>query len=81
MDEVILQKEALRLPAYERALLADALVISLDNEETKAIEAEWANEAEHRFDAYKKGNLDSKSGPEVIDSLKSKCGKKRIVAF
>lgn len=75
MDEMILQKEALRLPPGERALLADALLGSLDNDETRAIEAEWVAEAEARLDAYAKGELDASDGPSVMRSLKAKYGK------
>ena len=76
MDEASLQKEAMRLPPRERALLADALIVSLDDEEAKANEAVWVAEAEDRLDAYRKGELEARDGPGVIDSLKSKYGKK-----
>jgi len=44
--------EALKLPAHERALLADALLGSLDDEAVRQAEAACAREAEDRFQAY-----------------------------
>ena len=75
MDEVILKKEALRLPTRERALLAEALLDSLDNEETREIEASWAKEAESRQEAYQKGEIKSEEGAEVIRELRDRYGK------
>lgn len=75
MDEAILSKKALRLPAKERALLADALLVSLDDDATKVIEAEWVSEAEDRLGAYRRGELKSKDGSSVLKSLKEKYGK------
>ena len=72
MDEMILQKEALRLPPGERALLADALLGSLDSEETRAIESAWVAEAEDRLDAYSNGKLESADGPGLLESLKAR---------
>lgn len=75
MDEAILSKEALRLPARERALLADALLVSLDDEATKRIEAEWVAEAENRLDSYRNGKIESSDGPSVLKSVREKYGK------
>lgn len=75
MDEMILQREAMRLPPGERALLADALLTSLDDEETRAIESDWVGEAEDRLKAYRFGQIEAKDGPSLIRSLKNKYGK------
>ncbi len=75
MDEMILEKEALRLPARERALLADSLLASLDDEATRKIEADWVSEADSRLEGYRKGDVSASDGPGVLRSLKDKYGK------
>jgi len=41
MDQAILEREALRLPAHQRALLADTLLGSLDDEAARKVELAW----------------------------------------
>ncbi|MCH6259114.1 addiction module protein [Puniceicoccaceae bacterium K14] len=72
MDEAILGKKALNLPAKDRALLADALLVSLDDEATKAIEAEWVEEAESRYGAYQDQKIEARDGKAVVQSIKEK---------
>ena len=72
MDQVILEREALKLPPHERALLADALLGSLDDEAARKAEAACANEAEDRFEAYERGELKAASGPTVIEELRKR---------
>jgi hypothetical protein len=52
VDEMILEREAMRLPPRERALLADALLGSLDDEATREIQTAWAREAADRLEAF-----------------------------
>ena len=75
MDEVILEREALKLSANERALLADALLSSLDDEAVHKIEAAWAKEAEDRLKAYKAGKLEALDGPTVLRELRDRYSK------
>ena len=75
MDEAIFLEEALRLPARERALLAEALLNSLADEETREIEASWALEADSRKEAYQSGDISSEKGAEVIRELRDRYGK------
>lgn len=75
MDEVILEREALKLPANERALLADALLSSLDDEAVHEIEAAWAKEAEKRLAAYKAGKIQALDGPSVLRELRNRYSK------
>ena len=75
MDEVILKEEALRLPTRERALLAEALLDSLDNDETREIESAWAKEADSRQGAYRKGEIKAEEGNVVIRELRERYGK------
>jgi putative addiction module component (TIGR02574 family) len=75
MDQAILEREALRLPAHERALLADALLGSLDDEAVRQAEAAWGVEAEARLDAYRRGEIAAQDGPEVVRELRSRYAK------
>jgi putative addiction module component (TIGR02574 family) len=75
MDQVILEREALRLPAHERALLADALLGSLDDEAARQVESVWAQEAEARLAAYRRGEVAALEGPAVLRELRSRFSK------
>ncbi len=57
MDQAILEREALKLPAHERALLADSLLGSLDDEAVRQAESACAREADVRYQAYLRGEL------------------------
>lgn len=75
MDQAILAREALRLPAHERALLADALLGSLDDEAVRQAEASWGTEAEARLAAYQRGEIAAQDGPGVLRELRSRYAK------
>ena len=65
---------ALKLPADERAELADEVLASLLPEHDPKIEALWAEEAEQRIDAYERGELRAVPAEDVfrkIDAQKS----------
>ena len=66
----ILEAEAMRLPAAERALLVQALVASLD--EDSAVEEAWAAEAERRLAQIDAGEVQMIPGREALDKLKAK---------
>lgn len=72
MDQAILEREALRLPAHERALLADALLGSLDDDSVRQVEAAWGKEAEARLAAYHRGEITALDGPEVLRELRGR---------
>jgi putative addiction module component (TIGR02574 family) len=72
MDQAILEREALRLPAHERALLADALLGSLDDEAAREVECAWAQEAEARLAAFHRGEVVALEGPSVLRDLCSR---------
>lgn len=74
MDQAILEKEALKLTPAERALLADTLLSSLDDESTRQIEGAWGKLAEERYSDYKAGKTTTVDGPAAIQDLR-----KRIV--
>jgi len=72
MDQAILEREALRLPAHQRALLADTLLESLDDEAARKVELAWADEAESRLAAYHRGELSALDGPAVFRELRDR---------
>jgi hypothetical protein len=75
MDQAILEREALKLPPHKRALLADALLGSLDDEAARQAEGACAGEAEDRYQAYRRGELQTLSGPAVLQELRERQGK------
>lgn len=72
MDQATLESEAMRLNPQQRALLADALLVSLDDKETKTVEAAWACEAELRRAAFLRGEMQAEEGPAVVAKLRAK---------
>jgi hypothetical protein len=72
MDQAILEQQALRLPARARALLAEALLESLDDDAVREIEAAWGQEAEARLQAFHRGELDSLDGSGVLREVRRK---------
>ena len=74
MDQAILEREALKLPAHERALLADALLGSLDNEAARAAETACAREAEDRYEGYRRGEIQAIDGPAALRQLRERRG-------
>jgi hypothetical protein len=56
-----LRGQALRLPAKDRAHLAAQLLVSLDEDVKGRHDAEWLEEAQRRYSAYKKGTLPGRS--------------------
>lgn len=75
MDEVILKTEALRLPARERALLAEALLDSLDDAESQTIKSAWAEETDARLNAFKNEEIQAEEASEVLRELRARYGK------
>lgn len=63
---------ALSLPPYERAMLADRLLESLDGPNQKAIDAAWAEEAERRIREIAEGKVETIDGELVMRELRSR---------
>jgi putative addiction module component (TIGR02574 family) len=61
--------QALVLPASERAILAEQLLMSLNLPDTK-VDEQWAKEVENRIDEYEKGNIETRSAQEVFGKYK-----------
>ena len=62
----------MRLPVRDRALLADALLESLDDEAARDVQRSWAAEAEDRIEAYRRGDLSAVDGPSSLRELRSR---------
>jgi len=62
-------KEAISLRPSEQAKLVDRLIAILDKPDTE-LDKLWAEEAESRLDAFKKGKLKSVSLEEVLSKYK-----------
>ena len=69
MEAVVIEKEALRLTLPERALLADHLLQTLGNEDSRVMKA-WADEAERRFGLFTDGTTEAIDGKAVVDALR-----------
>jgi len=65
---------ALKLPASERAVLADELLHSLDKTDP-AIDALWAKEAEDRLAAYDRGEVEAIDADAVLAEMRERLKK------
>ena len=61
----ILIDQALELPAVERMIVAEQLLMSLDRPDPK-IDTAWTAEAEARLDAFQDGRIEAVSVNEVF---------------
>ncbi|GAB4061966.1 addiction module protein [Uliginosibacterium sediminicola] len=59
----------MQLPHQDRVHLAERLLASLDEEDE--ILAEWAAEAEHRADAYERGEVEAISLEDAMAQLRA----------
>jgi putative addiction module component (TIGR02574 family) len=66
-----IEKEALQLPSHERAVLAERLLHSLDEEEDVDVERAWIEEAERRYKEFKRGNTSGRSIDDVLRDIRS----------
>ena len=72
MDSVILASEALKLPAWERAQIIDALWRSLDPAEQASIDQAWLSESRDRLRAYQEGKLMAMDGEETLRDIETR---------
>jgi len=63
-----LLRQALELPANDRAALVEGLIASLDKPDP-ALDALWLKEAESRLAAYRSGELSAVDADEVFAEL------------
>lgn len=71
MDSVLLANEALKLPAWERAQIIDALWRSLDPAEQASIDQAWLVESRDRLRAYREGKLKALDGEESLREIET----------
>jgi putative addiction module component (TIGR02574 family) len=63
-----LLRQALELPANDRAALIEVLIVSLDKPDP-TVDALWFKEAESRMAAYRSGELDAVDADQVFAEL------------
>jgi len=75
MDSAILTKEALKLSAWERAQVIDALWQSLDPVEQTAVDEAWLAESHDRLHAYREGKIEALDGEAALNFIESQLNK------
>ena len=66
------EAQALQLPPRDRAALAERLIASLDSLADAENEQLWVEEAEKRYQAYKKGSLSARPAGEAIRDARAR---------
>jgi putative addiction module component (TIGR02574 family) len=69
-------REAMALPAEERAKLAGQLLDSLDSPEQEAIDAAWAAEIERRIGELESGRATTRPTEDVIREARERLERK-----
>lgn len=64
------EAQALRLPPAERAILAEHLIASLDALDDAENERLWMEEAERRYEGYKKGTITARQAEDVLRDVR-----------
>jgi putative addiction module component (TIGR02574 family) len=72
MSSEQLLKEALALPAAEKAKLAEELLSSLDDAAQYEIDRAWGDEAERRIAAFEKGKMHAEPVEDVIKAMRDR---------
>jgi len=62
----VCETQALRLLPQERAALAEHLIASLDSLDDSENERLWIEEADRRYQEYKRGNISARSAEDVL---------------
>jgi len=70
-----LEREAMRLSATSRALLAEKLVESLDEAELDQIQKRWVAEALRRRDQVRSSRVKPIPGEQVLDEARRRAGR------
>ena len=66
-----IEREAMQLSAKERAELARELIASLDEAIDADVEELWLAEAERRYEAYQRGEVQALPADEVIAEIRN----------
>lgn len=73
MDAAMIEQEALNLSTAERALLADRLLQTLDQEDSSRL-AQWGLEADRRLEAFERGEIEAVEGPAALAEIRQRLG-------
>ena len=65
-------KQAVDLPAIDRAELVEELLTSFNFPERRKIDALWAKEAEARLEGFAAGRIKAKSAQNVFEHIQRK---------
>jgi hypothetical protein len=70
MESVLIEKEAMKLPLFERASLVYRLLQTLDAEKDSSLKA-WTEVTEKRLENFRAGKMEAFDGQTVIESLRN----------
>jgi len=67
-----LQQQVRALPSKEKAALAHLLIEELDQSTDENVEQLWLSEAQRRYDAYVRGEIEARNGDEVMQRARER---------
>jgi len=67
-----LKSQAMQLSVHERAVLAEHLLASLEEDDGADVEAAWLNEARRRRRAFRDGQISAVSAESAIKDARAK---------
>ena len=70
LDE--LEKQSRLLTAQEKATLARILIEGLDPSQDRDVEQVWIDEAQRRYQAYLRGEIEAHDGDEVMTRARNR---------
>ena len=70
LDE--LEKQSRLLTAQEKATLARILIEGLDPSQDRGVEQVWIAEAQRRYEAYLRGEIEAHDGDEVMTRARNR---------
>ena len=70
LDE--LEKQSRLLTAQEKATLARILIEGLDQSQDRDVEQVWVAEAQRRYQAYLRGEIEAHDGDEVMTRTRNR---------
>jgi len=71
-DDVM--KRAMKLDADDRSIIAHALLDSIREPVDPEIERAWIEEAQRRYEAYKRGEIESVDGEQALREIEAELG-------
>ena len=71
IDAAIIEKEAMKLPDTQRALLADRLLESI-NPTSNSLQAAWVRESDDRLSCFRNGEIPAVDGPQAMAELRER---------